>query len=138
MKTTLKKPSEIERKWYKIDAKGVALGRLSTKVATILMGKHRVDYTPYSDMGDCVVVINAALTKFTGNKLDQKKYTHFSGYPGGISTTYLRELMEKKPDFVIRESVRGMLPKNKLRRNQLRRLKVSAGEDNATQTDITI
>lgn len=124
MKTTLKKSAEVSRKWYQIDASQYRLGRLSTRVARLLMGKHHVDYTPHTDMGDFVVVINAAKVQFTGKKLEQKKYHRFSGYPGGITTTSLKDVMGKNPDFAVREAVRKMLPKNKLRKFQLRRLRI--------------
>lgn len=124
MKTTLRKNTEIVRKRYEIDAQDFVLGRLSTKVAKLLCGKHKIDYTPHIDMGDFVVVKNAPKIKFTGRKIDQKKYTRYSGYPGGITTTPLKTMLEKKPEFVISEAVRGMLPKTRLQKHQMRRLTV--------------
>lgn len=121
--TTLVKPADIIRKKFKIDAQNYTLGRLAVRIAKYLQGKQRVEYTPYSDNGDFVYVENAAQVKFTGNKLTQKRYTHFSGYPGGISTVTLKDMMKKSPEFVVREAVRGMLPKNKLRKLRLRRLR---------------
>lgn len=138
MKTTLKKSAEVNRKWYQIDASQYRLGRLSTRVARLLMGKHYVDYTPHTDMGDFVVVINAAKVQFTGKKLEQKKYHRFSGYPGGITTTTLKDVMGKNPDFAVREAVRKMLPKNKLRKFQLRRLRILKDDKHSLKIDQVI
>ena len=123
-KTTLRKKTEIARKWYLIDASEYTLGRLATRVATLLIGKHKVDYTPHIDSGDFVVVVNAPRVKFTGSKTEQKVYTRYSGYPGGIKAVKLKDLLQKAPEQVIRIAVKGMLPKNRLQTPRLRRLKV--------------
>jgi large subunit ribosomal protein L13 len=105
---------EIKFKWYTVDADGQVLGRIATHVADLLRGKHRPDFTPFLDLGDHVIVVNAAKVRITGNKLEQKFYRHYTGYPGGLSETSLRRMFEKKPERVIREAVIGMLPKNPL------------------------
>ena len=136
--TTLIKPAAIARKKYKIDAQNYTLGRLAVRIAKYLQGKQRVEFTPYSDNGDFVYVENAALVKFTGNKLTQNRYTHYSGYPGGISRIALKDMMKKSPEFVVREAVRGMLPKNKLRKFRLRRLKFLENKNASVKFDGTI
>ena len=123
------KPKEIEQKWYLIDAKDQVLGRLATKVAHILRGKHKAIFTPHLDTGDFVVVINASKVKLTGNKLENKiKYRH-SGYPGGLKSENYEKIMENKPEVAVREAVRGMLPHTRLGSAQLKKLKVYSGED---------
>jgi len=129
MKTFVAKNNSIDQKWYLIDAKGANLGRLSTKIAEILMGKHKPSYTPNVVTGDYVVVINAAKIKVTGNKLIDKKYYRHTGYPGGIKSENLKEMLEKHPNRVIEHSVAGMLPKNKLQDVMLKNLKVYATEE---------
>ena len=129
MKTYSAKPSEVEQKWYLIDAKGMNLGRLSTKIAELLMGKHKPTYSPNVITGDVVVVINGAKIKVTGNKLTDKFYYRHSGYPGGLTETSLKEMLEKHPNRVIEHSVAGMLPKNKLKAEMLKNLKVYATEE---------
>ena len=129
MKTYSAKPSEVEQKWYLIDAKGMNLGRLSTKIAELLMGKHKPTYSPNVITGDVVVVINCAKIKVTGNKLTDKFYYRHSGYPGGLTETSLKEMLEKHPNRVIEHSVAGMLPKNKLKAEMLKNLKVYATEE---------
>jgi large subunit ribosomal protein L13 len=124
MKTTVKNISKVNRQWHQIDAQDFTLGRMASKVARILMGKHKVDYTPYVDMGDFVVVINGPKVRLTGNKLEQKLYDHYSGFPGGMRLTKLADLLAQSPGRVVYEAVRGMLPKNRLRKNMLGRLKV--------------
>jgi len=128
-KTTYPKKDDDQKQFLLIDAEGQVLGRLATKVASLLKGKHKPQYHPAVDMGDHVIVINADKVVLTGRKLDQKKYYRHSGYPGGIKETTYRELMEKKPDFVVRKAITGMLPKNSLGRKMLRKLKVYAGPD---------
>jgi large subunit ribosomal protein L13 len=128
MKTFIPKTSDIKRAWYEADASKFTLGRLASKVATILRGKHKVTFTPHMDVGDFVVVKNADKVKFTGRKIDQKKYHRFSGYPGGLYTKTLRERMEKEPEKVIRDAVYNMIDKNRLRKDILRRLKVVTGD----------
>lgn len=126
-KTYSAKPSDVTRQWYLVDAKDVALGRLSTVVATRLSGKHKPTYTPHVDGGDGVVVINAAKVKLTGNKPVVKTYYRHSGHPGALKETTFNEQMAKRPEFVIENAVRGMLPKNKLADDMLKRLKVYTG-----------
>ncbi len=128
MKTFLPKTSEIKRAWYEADASKFTLGRLATRIATILRGKHKVTFTPHMDVGDFVVVKNAEKIRFTGRKLDQKQYYRFSGYPGGIYKKSLKERMEKEPEKVIRDAVYNMVDKNRLRKDIMRRLKVVKGD----------
>ncbi len=129
MKTYSAKPSEVTRQWYIVDAKGMNLGRLATLIATHLMGKHKPMYTTHIDCGDSVVVINAAAITVTGNKLADKKYYRHSGYPGGIKETTLERLLESHPERPIEHAVAGMLPKNKLHADRMKRLKIYAGAD---------
>jgi large subunit ribosomal protein L13 len=129
MKTWNAKPGEVERRWYLVDADGKTLGRLATRVADTLRGKDKAQYTPHVDTGDFVVVVNAEKVAVTGNKLDDKRYYRHSGYPGGIRSRTLREELERRPTEVIRKAVRGMLPRNRLGRAQLTKLKVYAGPD---------
>ena len=127
MKTWNAKPGEIERRWYLVDAEGKTLGRLATQIADTLRGKGKPQYTPHVDTGDFVVVVNAEKIGVTGQKLDQKRYYRHSGYPGGIRSRTLREQLERRPTEVIRTAVKGMLPRNKLARRQITKLKVYAG-----------
>jgi large subunit ribosomal protein L13 len=124
MATQSAKASEIERRWYVVDAAGQPLGRLASKVAHVLRGKHRPLYTPHVDTGDFVIVTNAAQVRLTGNKLENKQYYHHSGYPGGLKAESYGKLLERKPEFVIERAVKGMLPKNSLGRQMFRKLKV--------------
>ncbi|MEO0288769.1 MAG: 50S ribosomal protein L13 [candidate division WOR-3 bacterium] len=124
MKTTRIKENEIKHNWYIVDAKGKTLGRLSTKISTILMGKNKVTYQPDVDNGDGVIVINAKDIKVTGNKLSNKKYYSHSGYIGNLKESTLKEMLEKNPSKIITLAVKRMLPKNKLGRRMLTRLKV--------------
>ena len=126
MATQSAKASEIERKWYVVDAAGQPLGRLASKVAHVLRGKHRPEYTPHVDTGDFVIVINAAQVRLTGNKLANKQYQRHSGYPGGLTSESYGDLLERKPSFVVERAVKGMLPKNSLGRQMFRKLKVHA------------
>lgn len=123
------KPGEIERKWVLIDAEGATLGRLATKAANILRGKEKPQYTPNTDTGDFVVVINADKVQLTGNKANQKTYWRHSGYLGGLKIESYKEAMEKHPERVVEHAVKGMLPKNKLGRKQGMKLKVYAGPE---------
>jgi large subunit ribosomal protein L13 len=123
------KPSDRERNWVVIDAEGKTLGRLATQIADLLRGKRKPTYTPHVDVGDFVVVVNADKIVVTGNKLEQKRYWRHSGYPGGIRSRTLAEQLERRPEEVIRKAVKGMLPRNRLARQQLRKLKVYAGPD---------
>jgi large subunit ribosomal protein L13 len=129
MKTYNAKAQDQKKEWFVIDAKERVLGRLASFVATRLRGKHRPEYTPHVDTGDYIVVINADKVSLTGRKLDAKMYHHYSGYPGGIKSKNARELLEKRPSQVINHAVRGMLPKNRLGRNMIKKLKVYGGAD---------
>ena len=129
MKTYSAKPGEIAREWYVVDADGLTLGRLATQIADTLRGKRKPQYTPHVDTGDFVVVINAEKIAVTGAKLDQKRYYRHSGYPGGLRSRTLREQLDRRPTEVIRTAVKGMLPKNRLARQQLTKLKVYAGPE---------
>jgi large subunit ribosomal protein L13 len=129
MKTYSAKPGEIMREWYLVDAEGKTLGRLATQIADTLRGKRKPQYTPHVDTGDFVIVVNAEKIQVTGNKLDQKRYYRHSGYPGGIRSRTLREQLERRPTEVLRVAVKGMLPKNRLARQQITKLKIYAGPE---------
>ena len=129
MKTYSAKPGEITREWYLVDADGQTLGRLATQIADTLRGKRKPQYTPHVDTGDFVVVVNAEKIRVTGKKLEQKRYWRHSGYPGGIKSRTLAEMLDRRPEEVIRKAVKGMLPRNRLARQQLTKLKVYAGPD---------
>lgn len=133
MKTYMAKGETVERKWYVVDADGMVLGRLASQVAAILRGKHKPIYTPHCDTGDHVIIINAGKVVLTGKKLDNKKYYHHTGYPGGLKEISYRKMMAKKSDFVLKEAVRGMLPKNPLGYKMLKKLHVYAGAEHAHQ-----
>ena len=128
MKTRVVKAAEIERKWFVVDAAGQTLGRLATRIATILRGKHKASYTPGMDVGDFVIVINAEKIVVTGRKLEKKFYYRHSLYPGGLKAVSLGRMMKKHPTRVIGHAVRGMLPKNRLGRAMFKKLKVYAGD----------
>ena len=128
IKTYATKASDIERKWHLVDANGQILGRLSTRIAWLLMGKHKPIFCRYLDVGDYVVVINADKIKVTGDKVKQKMYYRHSGYPGGLKSVNLERLMETHPNRVIEHSVHGMLPKNRQRAGMMTRLRVYAGD----------
>ena len=128
-KTYMARPADIDRKWYVIDAEDKVLGRLAAEIATILRGKHKPQYTPHMDTGDFVIVINAEKVKLTGKKRQQKTYYWHTGYPGGIRSNTAEQLLARRPEEVIRKAVWGMLPGNKLSRQQLTKLKVYAGPD---------
>jgi large subunit ribosomal protein L13 len=134
MKTYSAKPGEVAREWYLVDAEGQTLGRLATQIADTLRGKRKPQFTPHVDTGDFVIVVNAEKIRVTGNKLDQKMYHRHSGYPGGLRTRSLREQLDRRPTEVIRTAVRGMLPKNRLARRQLVKLKVYAGPEHPHQS----
>lgn len=127
MKTYVATPADRQRDWYVVDAEGMNLGRLSTQIADTLRGKRKPQFTPHCDVGDFVVVVNAEKIVVTGDKLRQKRYWRHSGYPGGIKSRTLAEMLDRKPEDVIRLAVKGMLPRNKLARKQLLKLKVYAG-----------
>lgn len=128
-RTYVTKPEDIQRKWYVVDAKGQTLGRLASEVAQVVRGKHKPIYTPAADVGDYVIVVNAKKVHVTGHKLDQKMYYRHSGYPGGLKEISLRRMLEERPTRVIELAVRGMLPKNRLGRKMIKKLKVYAGAD---------
>jgi large subunit ribosomal protein L13 len=129
VKTYVATPSTREREWLLVDASGKTLGRLATQIADALRGKRKPEYTPHIDTGDFVIVVNAEKIKVTGNKLKGKLYRRHSGYPGGLRTRTLEEMLERRPEEVIRLAVKGMLPRNRIARQQLRKLKVYAGPD---------
>jgi large subunit ribosomal protein L13 len=133
MKTWNAKPGAVERHWYVVDAEGQTLGRLATQIADTLRGKRKPEYTPHIDTGDFVIVVNAEKIGVTGQKLDQKMYHRHSGYPGGLRSRTLREQLERRPTEVIRKAVKGMLPRNRLGRAQLGKLKVYAGPEHPHQ-----
>ena len=129
MKTYVATPADRERNWLVVDAAGKTLGRLATQIADLLRGKGKPEYTPHVDTGDFVVVINAEKIAVTGNKLADKRYYRHSGYPGGLRSRTLGDMLERRPEEVIRRAVRGMMPRNRLARKQLTKLKVYAGPD---------
>ena len=133
MKTYVATPESRQRDWYVIDAEGKTLGRLATQIADLLRGKRKPEYTPHCDTGDFVIVVNAAKVRVTGNKLADKRYYRHSGYPGGLRTRTLAEMLERRPEEVIRLAVKGMLPRNRLGRQQLRKLRIYAGPDHPHQ-----
>ena len=129
MKTVIPKMETIERKWYLIDGQDQILGRMASQVAYLLRGKHKPEFTPHLDVGDHIIVINADKVTVTGRKFDQKQYTRYTGYPGGLRTKTLGKLMQNRPERVIKIAVKGMLPKNRLGRKMIRKLRVYAGPD---------
>lgn len=135
MKTYMAKGETLERKWYVVDASGMVLGRLASQVAAILRGKHKPIFTPHVDTGDHVIILNAEKIVLTGKKLDQKKYYHHTGYPGGLKVTAYSDLMRTKPDFVVYEAIRRMMPKGPLGRKMLKKVRIYRGEqhENAAQ-----
>ncbi len=132
-KTYSLRKEDAVRNWYLVDAKNKILGRLATEIAKRLRGKTKPDFTPHVDNGDFIVVINAEQVRTTGNKLEDKKYYRHTGYPGGIKETSLKELLQKKPEQVLYKSVKGMLPKTRLGRAQLKKLKIYSGPDHPHQ-----
>ncbi len=132
-RTKSAKKEEVERKWYVIDADGETVGRLCTRIASVLRGKHKPSYTPHVDTGDFVVVINADKVRFTGNKMDEKVYLTYSGYPGGQKSATAKEVMAKKPIAIVETAVKGMLPKNKLGRAMFKKLFVYEGTEHPHQ-----
>jgi large subunit ribosomal protein L13 len=133
VRTFTAKTEEIRREWYVIDAEGQTLGRLASKIAPIIKGKHKPIYTPHLDCGDFVIVINAEKVRVTGRKLNQKFYYRHSGYPGGLSSISLRDQLARHPERVLEAAIRGMLPKNKLGRQMIKKLKVYAGDSHPHQ-----
>lgn len=128
-RTRSAKATEIRRTWYVIDAEQAVVGRLATQVATILRGKHKPSFTPHLDTGDYVIVINAEKVRFTGGKEDAKLYYRYSGYPGGLKTRSARVMRQRKPEYLVRHAVKGMLPKGRLGRKMLTKLKVYAAAE---------
>ena len=128
-KTESAKKETVERNWYVIDAEGEIVGRLCTKIANVLRGKHKPSYTPHVDCGDFIVVINAEKVRFTGNKWEKKSYVRYSGHPGGQKWTTAQEMLDKKPQAIVEKAVKGMLPKNKLGRAMFKKLFVYEGSD---------
>ncbi len=133
MKSYMAKPNEIDRKWYVIDAEGKVLGRLASEVATILRGKHKPIYTPHVDTGDYVIIINADKIRLTGKKLEQKEYRYHTGYPGGLRSVPYSRMMKENPEKAIQLAVKGMLPKNRLGRQMIKKLKVYSGPEHNHQ-----
>ncbi len=132
-KTKSAKKETVVRKWYIVDGEGEVVGRLASRIASVLRGKHKPSYTPHVDTGDYVIVVNADKVRFTGSKWDQKEYITFSGYPGGQKSRTARETLDKKPIDIIENAVRGMLPKNSLGRQMFKKLFVYTGEEHPHQ-----
>ena len=128
-KTFSAKPQTVKRDWFIVDAQDVVLGRLATQIANRLRGKHKPEYTPHVDTGDCIIVINAEKVRVTGRKSQQKNYYHHSGYPGGLKVTPFSKMMAEKPERIIEIAVKGMLPKGPLGRAMFRKLKVYTGSE---------
>ena len=133
MSTFMAKASNVERQWYVLDAENLVLGRLASQIAAMLRGKHKPTFTPHVDTGDYIIVVNAEKLVLTGKKLDQKMYRHHTGYPGGLKETTYRRLMATKPEFALKEAVRGMLPKGPLGYAMLKKLHVYAGPNHEHQ-----
>lgn len=129
MKSFVAKPQEVERKWYVVDAEGKTLGRLASQIATVLRGKNKPTYTPHVDTGDYVIVINAEKVAVTGKKMDQKMYRHHTGYVGNLKEMTYKQMLEKKPEQIVAQAVKGMLPKNSLGRQMFKKLKVCVGSE---------
>ncbi|MBW7996747.1 MAG: 50S ribosomal protein L13 [Candidatus Glassbacteria bacterium] len=134
MQTFSVKPTDIEKKWYVVDASGKVLGRLATEISRVLRGKHKPYFAPHLDTGDFVIVVNAEKIRLTGRKMEQKHYFRHSGYPGGAKTVRLDKMLQAHPERVIMKAVKGMLPHNRLGRSQLKKLKVYAGSDHPHQS----
>ncbi|GIK57277.1 MAG: 50S ribosomal protein L13 [Chloroflexi bacterium] len=133
MKTTITKPADVERTWYVVDADGQTLGRLAARVAAVLRGKHKPGFSPSVDCGDYVIIVNADKIHVTGNKLTDKMYYHHSGYPGGLTEMTLRDQLKRYPTRPVEMAVKGMLPKNKLGRQMIKKLKVYQGAEHPHQ-----
>ena len=133
MNTFMPSAKNIERKWYVVDATDLTLGRLASQVATILRGKNKPTFTPFMDMGDYVIIVNASKVKLTGKKLEQKMYRTHTGQPGGLKEVKYKELMQKKPELAVKLAVKGMLPKGTLGREMFKKLKVYAGPEHNHQ-----
>ena len=133
MKTFMANPDKIDRKWYLVDAEGLELGRMASEVAKILRGKNKAEYTPHIDTGDYVVIVNADKVKITGKKLDQKIYYHHSDYVGGMKETTMRDMLKKKPTYIVEHAIKGMLPKGPLGSKCIKKLHVYAGPEHEQQ-----
>ncbi|MEW6487829.1 MAG: 50S ribosomal protein L13 [Thermodesulfobacteriota bacterium] len=133
MKSFMATAQTVEKEWFVVDAQGATLGRLATQVASILRGKHKPTYTPHADAGDFVVIVNADKVHLTGRKMDQKMYYWYSGYPGGIKGRTARQMLDRKPEEVLRRAVKGMLPKNNLGRQMMTKLKIYANSEHPHQ-----
>lgn len=133
MKTYMAKPETVERKWYVVDATDMVLGRLASQVAAVLRGKNKPTFTPNVDTGDYVIIINASKVRLTGKKLEQKYYRYHTGYIGGLKEVQYKKLMAEKPEFAVRNAVKGMLPKNAIGRQMITKLKVYAGPEHNQQ-----
>ncbi|MEM9065019.1 MAG: 50S ribosomal protein L13 [Planctomycetota bacterium] len=131
--TWMAKPGEVDRQWRQVDASGVPLGRLASDIAVVLMGKHRPEYTPHVDTGDFVIVLNAKDVALTGQKASQKLKKHYTGYPGGLKAETFGSVRERRPEKLVEDAVRRMLPKNRLGRQMLKKLKVYAGAEHPHQ-----
>ena len=129
MKTYMAKPDTVERKWYVVDAEGMVLGRLASQVAAVLRGKHKPTFTPNVDTGDYVIVINCSKVVLTGKKLEQKMYRHHTGYVGGLKEEKAGSVLQRKPEFVVAQAIKGMLPKNTLGRQMFKKCKLYAGPE---------
>lgn len=128
MSTTIARPATVTNEWYVIDAKDMVLGRVATRIATVLRGKHKTTFTPHVDGGDFVIVLNADQIRLTGRKLEQKRYYNYSGYPGGLRQRTAGQLLQEKPERLLRDAVQGMLPKNRLSRSIINKLKIYSGD----------
>jgi large subunit ribosomal protein L13 len=133
MSTYYARPGDVQQQWHLVDADGQVVGRLAVKLARILVGKHRPEYTPHADTGDFIVVVNCEKVRLTGKKMQTKEYQHFTGYPGGRKVRSVRDVLARKPERVLIDAVRRMMPKNNLARHQLRKLKVYAGPSHPHQ-----
>lgn len=133
MKTYIAKPADIERKWYLVDAEGEVLGRLASKVAAVLRGKHKPIFSPHMDVGDHVIIVNAEKIRVTGKKAKQKTYFRHSGYPGGVTMEKYSDLLKKHPERILEKAIWGMLPHNRLGRKMYKKLKVHAGKEHGHQ-----
>lgn len=136
MKTFMAKPAEVERKWYVVDATDMVLGRLASQVAMVLRGKNKPTFTPNVDTGDYVIIINADKVRLTGKKLEQKYYRYHTGYVGGLKEVQYKKLMDEKPEFVVYKAVKGMLPKNSIGRQMIKKLHVYAGSEHQQQAQM--
>jgi len=128
-KTVSTKPADVERQWYIVDGENLVVGRLASKIATVLRGKHKPTYTPHVDTGDFVIVINADKVRFTGQKETVKQYFKYSGYPGGVRLRSPKQMRETRPEFIVQNAVKGMMPKGSLGRQMLKKLKVYTGSE---------